>query len=156
MATAHVNIGSNIGDRRAQIELAVTRIMERFGRSVRRSDYVDSAPWGYDSPNRFLNLGVALETGDMEPLEILRLLREVETSINPASHRTASGEYADRVIDIDLIAVDDMVLNTPELTLPHPRMHLRAFVLEPLAELAPDWRHPLLHLTARQLRELLD
>ena len=92
----------------------------------------------------------------MEPLEILRLLREVETSINPASHRTASGEYADRVIDIDLIAVDDMVLNTPELTLPHPRMHLRAFVLEPLAELAPAWRHPLLHLTARQLRELLD
>lgn len=156
MATAHVNIGSNIGDRRAQIELAVTRIMERFGKPVRRSDYVDSAPWGYDSPNRFLNLGLALETGDMEPLEILQRLREVEASINPASHRTASGEYADRVIDIDLIAVDDMVLNTPELTLPHPRMHLRSFVLQPLAELAPLWRHPLLGLTARRLCDLLD
>lgn len=156
MASAHINIGSNIGDRRSQIELAVTRIMERFGSPVRRSDYVDSAPWGYDSPNRFLNLGVAVEIGSAAPLEVMKKLLAIERSINPASHRTAAGIYADRVIDIDLIAVDDMVLNTPELTLPHPRMHLRAFVLEPLVELAPDWRHPLLHLTARQLRELLD
>lgn len=156
MATAHINIGSNIGDRRSQIELAVTRIMERFGRSVRRSGYVDSAPWGYDSPNRFLNLGLAVEIGSAAPLEVMKKLLAIERSINPASHRTAAGIYADRVIDIDLIAVDDMVLNMPELTLPHPRMHLRAFVLEPLVELAPAWRHPLLHLSARQLRELLD
>lgn len=157
MATAHVNIGSNIGDRHAQIELAVIRIMEVFGNGVRRSRFIESEPWGYDSPNCFINLGLAVEIPQgMRPIEVLRKLRAIEHSINPASHRNADGSYADRVIDIDLIAIDNTILNTPELTLPHPRMHLRPFVLQPIVQLSPSWRHPLLGLTARQLLDSQD
>ncbi len=154
MATAHINIGSNIGDRHAHIELAVTRIMQRFG-DVRRSEFIESEPWGYDSPHRFLNLGLMVESGEMPPEKLFEILKEIEQTISPASHRAADGGYADRVIDIDLIAVDDMIVNTPALTLPHPRMHLRQFVLQPMVELAPEWRHPLSGLTAAEMLELL-
>lgn len=138
MATAYINLGSNIGDRRYTIERAVTAIEADLGVSARRSQWVESEPWGFDSPNRFVNLGIAVDT-DLEPIELLRRLQAVEKSIDPSSHRDAEGRYIDRVIDIDLIAVDHLVVDTPELTLPHPRMKERPFVMGPLLELCPDW-----------------
>ncbi len=155
MATVHINIGSNIGDRHAHIELAVIRIMEVFGNCVRRSDFIESEPWGFSSPNKFLNLGIAVMTEVESPETVLEQLKAVERSINPASHRTADGCYADRAIDIDLIAIDGIVYESKSLTLPHPCMHMRQFVLIPLAQTAPDWRHPILGLTARELLEKL-
>lgn len=89
-------------------------------------------------------------------LAVLRKLQEIQRSIDPSPHRDAEGRYIDRVIDIDLIAIDDWVVDTPELTLPHPRMHLRDFVLIPLAGLAPTWRHPLTGKTATQHLSALD
>lgn len=154
MATAHINIGSNIGDRHAHIELAVTRIMQIFD-NVRRSEFIESDPWGYDSPNRYLNMGLAMEIGDTTPEELLTRLNEIERSISPTSHRNADGSYADRMIDIDLIAIDNIVINSTALTLPHPRMQLRPFVLRPLAELAPEWRHPINGLTAAEMLKSL-
>lgn len=144
MATAYINLGSNIGDRRPTIGRAVALIERAFGAAAQRSDWFESEPWGFDSPNQFVNLGVAIETGDMAPVEILRTLRAIERRIDPSPHRDASGAYIDRVIDIDLIAVDDIVTDTPELTLPHPRMTQRDFVIIPMLQLAPDWVHPLL------------
>ena len=144
MATAYINLGSNIGDRRPTIGRAVALIEQAFGATARRSDWFESEPWGFDSPNQFINLGVAIETGDTTPLEILRTLREIEHKLDPSAHRDASGAYIDRTIDIDLIAVDDIVTDTPELTLPHPRMAMRDFVIIPMLQLAPDWVHPLL------------
>lgn len=144
MATAYINLGSNIGDRRPTIGRAVALIERAFGAAARRSDWFESEPWGFDSPNQFVNLGVAIETGDMAPVEILRTLRAIERRIDPSPHRDASGAYIDRTIDIDLIAVDDIVTDTPELTLPHPRMTQRDFVIIPMLRLAPDWVHPLL------------
>lgn len=138
MATAYINLGSNIGDRRSTIERAVAAIEADLGVSARRSQWVESEPWGFDSPNRFVNLGIAVDT-DLEPIELLRRLQAVEKSIDPSSHRDAEGRYIDRVIDIDLIAVDHLVVDTPELTLPHPRMKERHFVMGPLLELCPDW-----------------
>lgn len=150
MPVAHVNIGSNLGDGRANVTRAADMIAARLGVDVRRAEPVVSEPWGYTSPNPFVNLGIAFDT-DIEPPVLLRILRDIEAAISPAPHRNADGSYADRLIDIDLIAVGDAVADTPELTLPHPRMHLRDFVLRPVAQLDPGWRHPLLGLTAAQL-----
>lgn len=155
MAVAHVNIGSNRGDRMANIRRAVTLISALPDvAEMRVSAPVESEPWGYDSQNRFINVGIAFSTG-LPPETLLRRLLDVQHAISPQPHRDTSGAYVDRIIDIDLIAVDDIVIDTPCLTLPHPRMHLREFVLLPMAELAPDWVHPRLHLTPRRLMSLL-
>lgn len=154
MATAYINIGSNLGDRAALIERAVAALEAALGAAVRRAPVVESAPWGYDSPNSFLNLGIAVETS-LPPIRLLELIRAVERDIDVSPHRTAAGTYADRAIDIDLIAVDSVVMDSARLTLPHPRMHLRRFVLEPMAVLAPAWRHPVSGLTASEMLALL-
>lgn len=155
MAIAHINIGSNIGDRRAAIARAVAAVENALGARARLSDIVESAPWGFKSDNAFLNLGLEIETGALTPLEVLRRLREAERSVSATPHRRADGSYADRVIDIDLIAIGDCVFHTPELTLPHPRMHLRRFVLAPMMQLSPGWRHPLTGLTAAEMAAML-
>lgn len=149
----HINIGSNRGHRHALIESAVAAISSAFASDGRRSDFFDSEPWGYESEHRFLNLGLMLELDDSGlPAsdfagDVLQRLLAIEREIDPSPHRKPDGSYADRTIDIDLIAIDDIVIKSPSLILPHPRMHLRDFVLHPLAQLAPTWRHPILHLT---------
>lgn len=151
MPTVYVNIGSNIGNRRSMLERAVACIRERWN-GVTLSSVIESEPWGYISANLFLNIGVAFEALPGEtPIQVHQTLQAIQNSISAANHRTASGGYADRAVDIDLIAIDNTVVNTPGLTLPHPRMHLRRFVLEPMAQLAPRWEHPILHLTAEQM-----
>lgn len=149
--TAHINLGSNIGDRRALLETAVARIEAALGVNCRRSAVIESEPWGYNSPNRFLNLGISIDAGEMTPFELHRLLQKIQSEISAEPHRTASGAYADRAIDIDLICMEQIVIDTAALTLPHPRMHLREFVLRPLAQLQPAWYHPLLGKTAAEL-----
>lgn len=148
--TVHVNIGSNIGDRRALIERAVVAISELAHGPVRQSAFIESPPWGYESANAFLNVGVCFES-DSYPEELLRQLLDIQNRIDPSAHRNADGTYADRAIDIDLIAVGSLVVDTDALTLPHPRMHLREFVLRPMVELDPAWRHPRLGATASEL-----
>lgn len=135
--TIYVNIGSNIGDRLDLIEQAVALIIELWAPAkVRRSRYIESEPWGYDSPNQFLNLGLAIDVeGEVNPFDVLHNLQAIEQQISQASHRNADGSYADRFIDIDLIAIDNIKINTAELTLPHPRAHLRSFVTIPLQDL---------------------
>lgn len=154
----HINIGSNSGCRHALIERAAAAVASAAGGPVSCSAVIETEPWGFDSPNAFLNLGLMVErelppATDMRAfaLTLLRRLRAIERGIDPSPHRDASGGYIDRAIDIDLIAVGDLVMETPELTLPHPRMHEREFVLRPLAELDPLWRHPLLGLTGSEL-----
>ncbi len=97
-----------------------------------------------------MNMGIVIMTS-MPPEKMLKSLLDIEKSISSASHRDGSGNYVDRIIDIDLIAYDDLIIDSESLTLPHPRMHLREFVLRPLALLWPDWRHPILDLTAQEL-----
>lgn len=138
---AHINIGSNQGNRTANLARAVD-LLSHLGKVEAVSSTVASAPWGYDSDAEFLNIGVNLQT-ELPAEELLRRLQEIEQAISPSgTHRDESGNYIDRVIDLDLIAYGDMQLETETLTLPHPRMHLRRFVLEPMAELIPQWRHP--------------
>ena len=81
------------------------------------------------------------------------MLMAIQDSICSAAHRDSTGAYIDRIIDIDLIAIDDTVIDTPELTLPHPRMHLRDFVVRPMLELCPEWVHPLLNKTILEIAQ---
>ena len=154
MATAYIIIGSNTGDRRSNIERAAACIAASFmpGKTI-RSQMTETEPWGYSSPNAFLNLGIATDIGDTPPLVAFRMLMAIQDSICSAAHRDSTGAYIDRIIDIDLIAIDDTVIDTPELTLPHPRMHLRDFVVRPMLELCPEWVHPLLNKTILEIAQ---
>lgn len=152
MPTAYINIGSNMGDRLALIEQAVTHIEHLCGAAARRAPVFVSKPWGYDSEAEYLNMGIAIDT-DVAPTRLFRALQSIEQLISSVPHRDANGNYADREIDIDIIAIDETVLDSENLILPHPRMHLRDFVLVPMHHLAPEWRHPLLHATPGELLE---
>lgn len=156
MAEAHVNIGSNIGDRRAHIERAVAAIRSGLpeGTVMRRSEYFESDAWGYASGNRYLNLGITFDW-DGSAEDLLDFLLGVQQSICSESHRDSAGGYVDRKIDIDLIALGSSVCSTPRLILPHPRMADREFVLRPMAELMPEWRHPAEGLSAAEMLERL-
>ena len=125
-------------------------IRRRFACEVRESTAVESAPWGFVSENRFLNEGVAFTT-DKGSHDVLRVLHDIELDMGCGTHRNPDGSYADRLIDIDIVAIDEMMIDTPELVVPHPRMAERDFVLAPMAELAPQWRHPVLHKSAAEL-----
>lgn len=155
MPTAYINIGSNQGDRSAAISRAVALIADAFPDSdLRTSEVVESAPWGFESDHPFLNIGAAFFT-DISPDRLLTILQEIERQISDEPHRAPDGTYCDRPIDIDLIAFGSYVSDKPDLILPHPRMHLREFVLIPMIQLAPEWRHPISGLTPGQMLQSL-
>lgn len=144
-----INIGSNLGDRRLNLSRAMRAVGQEFG-NFEMSHAVASEPFGFESTHRFLNICMIFQS-DLEPLEVLARLQAIEKSISAASHRKPDGSYADRVIDIDMVAADDLVMETPALTLPHPGLEKRAFFLDPLDEIAPMWRHPVTGLTAAEM-----
>lgn len=146
---AIVNIGSNLGNRRLNLSKAMAAIMREFG-NLEMSHTVETSPHGYESPNKFLNVCIMFQT-ELPALELLERLQTIEKNICPDSHRTAQGGYCDRVIDIDLIAVDDVVMQTSQLTLPHPGLESRYFFLKPLEEIAPGWRHPVTGLSPSEM-----
>lgn len=132
----YVNIGSNQGDRRAHIGQAVALIAKLAVRGdLLISSIVETEPWGFVSDNRFMNIGVVFDTL-FPPEELLKKLQEIECAISPCPHRDSDGNYIDRIIDIDIIVVDGMEFSSPELTLPHPRMYERDFVMRPMRELS--------------------
>lgn len=143
---AHINIGSNIGDSRSAIERAVADVFSLSEGVTRRSSIVGSDPWGFESPNKFLNIGIEIETG-LDPEALLDCLQDIEKRISPDSHRNPDGSYRDRLIDVDLIFMVSssglVRLATPRLTLPHPHAATRPFVISPIRELHPG--SPLLH-----------
>lgn len=151
---AYINIGSNMGDRSANLSRAVALISGIADGTVRVSTVIESEPWGYDSSRSYFNVGMVIETG-LQPEALLDRLQQVERAISPAPHRDSTGAYIDRIIDVDLIAYGDVVMDTPRLRLPHPAMAARRFVLEPLAVLLPLWRHPLTGLTAAEMLSAL-
>ena len=159
-------IGGNEGDRELLIDQATEQIRERIGSVVALSRVYETEPWGEFevnseqlTVNSFLNRGMAVET-TLSPWQVLRTALTIEKDLgrqrphlSPFTSHLSPRIYHSRPMDIDLIFYDDLVLDTPELTLPHPRMHLRRFVLEPLAEIMPDYRHP---VTGKTVQEMLD
>lgn len=149
MATAYLSLGSNLGDRLRLIQEAVAALTVEAGPVTALSSLYETEPWGFSSPHRFLNVALALETS-LSPETLLAVTQRIERDLG-RTHKSVDGRYADRTIDIDLLFVGDAVLDTPALTLPHPRLHLRRFVLEPLCEIAPALLHPLLRKSVSQL-----
>ncbi|SHJ59674.1 2-amino-4-hydroxy-6-hydroxymethyldihydropteridine diphosphokinase [Bacteroides stercorirosoris] len=151
----YFGLGTNLGDKEQNLRLAVQHIEERIGKVVSLSAFYATAPWGFASDNTFLNAVVCVETS-LPPLEILSVTQSIEKEMG-RTHKSVNGVYSDRVIDIDLLLYDDLVLDTPTLKLPHPLMQERRFVMEPLAEIAPDVMHPVLGKTLGNIyRDLLD
>lgn len=149
MAKLYLALGSNQGDRKALLDAARAACDASLGRVTGCSDYIETAPWGFSSPHPFLNAVLELET-ELSPLAVLERTQEIERQLGRQTKSSAAG-YQDRPIDLDLLLYDDLVLETPRLTLPHPLMHLRDFVLEPLQQLAPTLRHPVLGLSIAEL-----
>ncbi len=149
MATAYIGLGSNLGDRMATLRSAVQRL-QTLGRITGVSSLYETEPVGYLEQPAFLNAVVALETA-LAPVDLLRALLGIERELG----RTRSFPNAPRALDLDLLLVDDVTLETAELTLPHPRLHDRAFVLVPLADLAPEMVHPASGQTVREMLRAL-
>lgn len=140
----------------ANISHAVDLLAERVGRIDAVSSPFESVAWGYESENSFCNVGVNVKTRLSAPMIVARL-KEIELTIDAGScHRNADGSYADRIIDLDLIAVGSEIWNLDNVVVPHPRMHLREFVLVPMSEILPAWRHPLLGMTPDELLSVSD
>ena len=150
-ALAAVALGSNLesrfGDREANLREAVQRI-EALGEVRAVSSFYDTEPVGYLAQPRFLNGALVLET-ELGPQELMRELLGVERAMG--RERVGAIAKGPRVIDLDLLLYGDWVLWAEDLVLPHPRMEERRFVLEPLAEIAPEWVHPVLGVTVREL-----
>ena len=143
-----IGLGSNLDHPVAQISLALQRLGERLIAVDKVSSLYQTEPVEAPSQPWFTN-AVARVLSPVEPLDLLSICREIET--RQGRQRTRNGHHHPRTIDLDLLMVGEEAVATPELTLPHPRLHLRRFVLVPLAEIAPDWVHPTLGVSAKEL-----
>lgn len=149
MSKVYLSLGTNLGDKEANLCHAVNNIEEQIGNIVSLSAFYVTPPWGYISDNDFLNAAVCVNT-DFTPLEVLQRSKIIEKQLGRAS-KSHDGVYNDRLIDIDILLYDNVICSEQDLILPHPLMEKRRFVMEPLAEIAPDVLHPVLKKTMKEI-----
>lgn len=146
---AYLLLGSNIGDRSGNLKRALNLIRSRVAPINRESSIYETAPWGnYEQPV-FLNQAIAIETG-LEPELLLKRLKSIEKLMG----RKQADKWGARIIDIDILLMDDLIYQSESLRVPHPQMHHRRFTLVPLAEIAPDVIHPEFNSTMQSLLSL--
>lgn len=131
--TAYLSLGTNLGDKENNLLSAISEIERRIGPVRAQSAFLATEPWGFDSQNTFLNAAIRIET-KFSPIELLDETQQIERDLG-RKHKSVNGQYHDRIIDIDILLYDDLHISTPRLTIPHPHMHERDFVIIPLKEI---------------------
>ncbi len=147
----YIALGSNLGDKKGYLDMAVSRLSQSEGCRVKKvADYIVTEPYGGVEQDDFLNSCLELETL-LSPAELLTLLHEIEA----AADRKREIHWGPRTLDLDILLYDDLVMDSEALTIPHVEMHKRDFVLTPLAQIAPWVRHPVFGKTIKELKEEL-
>ena len=144
--TAYLSLGTNLGDKEHNLVSAITEIGRRIGPVRAQSAFLATEPWGFESENTFLNAAIRVET-ELSPNALLKVTQQIERDMGRTQKSTVNCQlstvncqlstvtYHDRIIDIDILLYDDLHINTPKLTIPHPLMYERDFVLIPLKEI---------------------
>ena len=146
MNTAYLLAGSNMGNRTAYLQQATKIIEEQCGSIIARSHIYETAAWGVLDQPSFYNQALAVQTL-LQPGQLMKTLLDIEATIG----RLRVEKMGPRTIDLDILLIDDLVLNTPLLTVPHPHLTERRFALTPLAEIAPALIHPIINKTITEL-----
>ena len=149
MAKVFLSLGGNIGDRKANFNKVVKIIEQELGTIERISSLYETPPWGFHAEENFWNQVLLIETG-LTPEQLLDETKKIEKQF--VRHQSPE-RYSSREIDIDILYYDKVYMETNNLIIPHPHIEHRKFVLVPLAEIAPDFKHPLLRLTSLDLLE---
>lgn len=139
MPFVYLSLGSNLGNKMQKMKAAISRLSNEAGRLIKQSDFHTSKAWGFKSENDFINVVVLIETA-LSPFELLAKTQEIERDLGRINK--TEGAYSDRLIDIDILLYDDLIINEPSLKIPHPLMTERDFVMIPLLKLAPQLIHP--------------
>jgi 2-amino-4-hydroxy-6-hydroxymethyldihydropteridine diphosphokinase len=137
VAIVYIGIGSNTGDREDNCRKAIGLLGGYNIKVVRTSSMYETEPWGVKDQPRFINMAVEIET-DLEPRNLLNALKDIEKKMK----RVPSERYGPRLIDLDILLYNDLVMDEPDLKIPHSHMHERDFVVKPLMEIAPEAVHP--------------
>lgn len=149
MNKVFLGIGTNLGDRQANLKEAVNNLGENIGAIIRCSSVYETEPWGFETEEQFLNMVIEAET-KLNPSGLLGAILMTEAKLG----RTRSGkQYSSRLIDIDILLFNDLIMNEEALQIPHPHLHNRKFVLVPLCEIAPEVVHPVYKKTISELLE---
>lgn len=146
MSKVYLSIGSNKGNRSILINKAIDEIEKKVGIIISRSSIYESKSWGFDS-NDFYNLCLIIDT-DIAPKSLLINLKKIEKSMG---REDIDGSYSDRFIDIDILFYDNIIIDSEDLKIPHPKIEIRKFVLVPMLEIADDYVHPILNKTIMEL-----
>ncbi|MGL5787560.1 MAG: 2-amino-4-hydroxy-6-hydroxymethyldihydropteridine diphosphokinase [Bacteroidales bacterium] len=141
MNQVFLGLGTNLGNLDSNLKSAINEIEKRVGKVISQSAFYKTAPWGFDSDNIFLNAVVCIETS-LSAFEVLDATQEIERDLGRTTK--SNGGYSDRIIDIDILFFNQDIIHTERLTVPHPLIDQRDFVLIPLKEIAPDLIHPVL------------
>ncbi len=134
-------LGTNLGDRSANLSIAASKINQFVGEVVLKSSVLETEPWGFSAPEKFLNQALQIET-NLNPFELLTKIKEIEYEMGRKVKKMEG--YESRIIDIDILFFGQQIINDPNLIIPHPQLQNRYFALKPLSELASEYRHPIL------------
>lgn len=152
-STVIAGLGSNLGDRFEALRRAMELIGAEAGEIVAASSAWETEPWGFEADEQFLNMVVVLRT-TLEPARLIQLFRSIEGRMG--RKKSGGGKYESRLIDLDILFWDDRVISLPGLEVPHPKLHTRRFVLEPLQEVAPETVHPVTGLTVAEMLQFCE
>lgn len=148
MSEAYIGIGSNLGNRKQNCENAISLLKENRITVLKRSTMLETEPWGIKDQPKFINMAIKIDT-ILEPEDLLNLLKNIESAVG----RTQTFRWGPRIIDLDILLYENLVINAHNVQIPHPGIKDRDFVLNPLAEIAPDKIHP---VSRKSIRELLE